>query len=151
MSDFELTRPGIALRSGADLQALRKASAEKFMAIAERHKPEGYTFEYRKSLSGMHYGKSKLIKAPRPVTRKALYIFLHECAHAHLGHAHNGNFPRHVEEMQAEKWAHEKMREAGVSVHRSMTTRAKAYVARKIRQAGKRARIDPEARRYARP
>ena len=33
-----------------------------------------------------------------------LYIFLHECAHAHLGHAHNGKTPRHVEEMEAEKW-----------------------------------------------
>lgn len=148
---FEWTRPGMAVRSGAELQALRKAAADRFMAIAERYTPEGYTIEYRKSLSGRHFGKRKLIQAPRPVTRKALYMFLHECAHAHLGHSCNGKIPRHVKEMQAEQWAHEKMREAGVSVPRSMTTRAKAYVGRKIRLAEARGakRIDPEARRYA--
>lgn len=104
--------------TGEQLQQARKAAAEKFMAIAELCKPEGYTFEYRKSLSGMHYGHRKLIQAPRPITRKSLYIFLHECAHAHLGHAHNGKTPRHVEEMQAEQWAHAKMREHGIAVPR---------------------------------
>jgi hypothetical protein len=137
--------------SGAELQAARKAAAERFEAIAKFYVPEGYTVEYRKSLSGTHWGQRKLIQAPRPVTRKALYIFLHECAHAHLGHAHNGKAPRHVEEMEAEKWAHAKMREHGISVPRSMTRRAKQYVARKIRQAERRGakRIDPSARAFA--
>ena len=137
--------------TGEQLLAARKAAAERFEAIAMKHFPEGYTLEYRKSLSGMHYGKSKRIMAPRPVTRKSLYIFLHECAHAHLGHAHNGNVPRHVEEMEAEKWAHDKMRESGVAVPRSMTKRAKAYVGRKIKQAKARGakHIDSAARRYA--
>lgn len=143
--------PIFAPMTGDELQRARLAAAERFLAIAERYKPKGYTIEYRKSLSGMHYGQSKRILAPRPTTRKALYIFLHECAHAHLGHAHNGKAPRHVEEMEAEKWAHEKMREAGVPVPRSMTKRAKAYVGRKIRQAEARGakHIDAEARRYA--
>jgi hypothetical protein len=95
--------------------------------------PEGYTVEYRKSLSGRHYGKRKLIQAPRPVTRKSLYIFLHECAHAHL---HRERKPKaHVREMEAERWAHEKMREHGIAAPRDMTRRAKSYVARKIEQA----------------
>jgi hypothetical protein len=34
--------------------------------------------------------------------------------------------------MEAEKWAHEKMRENGVPVPRSKTKRGKAYVAHKI-------------------
>jgi hypothetical protein len=89
---------------------------------------------------------------PSPVTRKALYIFLHECAHVHLGHVAQGDrTPRHVEEMEAEKWAHAKMREHDIPVPRAMTKRAKRYVARKINQAIKRGvkRIDPEARRFA--
>lgn len=138
--------------TGGQLLAARKAAAERFEAIAMKHFPEGYTLEYRKSLSGRHNGKVKRIIAPRPVTRKALYIFLHECAHAHLGHYDNGKAPRHVEEMEAEKWAHEKMRDSGVAVPRSMTKRAKAYVAHKIHQAERRGakKIDPAARRYAR-
>jgi hypothetical protein len=91
MDDFEWTRPGMAVMTAADLQAARKAAAERFTAIAMSYVPEGYTVEYRKSLSGRHYGKRKLIQAPRPVTRKALYIFLHECAHAHL---HRDRMPK---------------------------------------------------------
>jgi hypothetical protein len=68
-------------------------------------------------------------------TARSLYVFLHECAHAHLGHSYNSKLPRHVEEMQAEQWAHEKMREHGVPVPRSQTKRAKAYVRRKIHSA----------------
>lgn len=59
--------------------------------------------------------------------------------------------PRHVEEMQAEQWAHEKMREAGVPIPPKQTQRAKLYVARKIYQAKRRGakNIDPRAREFA--
>lgn len=135
--------------TGIELQAARKAAAARFMAIAALCLPEGYTVEYRKSLSGCCFIKRKLIQAPRPVTRKALYVFLHECAHA--VHDHRGQKPRHVEEMEAEKWAHAKMREHGVAVPKAMTKLAKDYVARKIRQALRRGakRIDPAAKRFA--
>ncbi|SRR6266566_7328961 len=129
-TDFECSRPGMAIRTGAELQAARKAVAERFMAIVMQYVPEGYTIEYRKSLSGRHWVKRKLIQAPRPVTRKALYIFLHECAHAHLHRDHRQKV--HIMEMEAEKWTHEKMREHGIAVPRKMTTGAKAYVGRKI-------------------
>jgi hypothetical protein len=133
-------------RSGAELQAARRAAAERFTAIAMQYVPEGYRVEYR-NCRGYHYPIEKLIQAPRPVTRKSVYIFLHECAHANLRHGHNGKYPRHVEEMEAEKWAHKKMREHGVPVPRAMTKRAKAYVRRKIRQARVRGakHIDREA------
>jgi hypothetical protein len=150
MTDFEWSRPGMSIRTGAELQAARKAAAERFTAIAMQYVPEGYTIEYRKSLSGRHYSGKRLIQAPRPVTRKSLYIFLHECAHAHL---HRDRRPKaHVREMEAEKWAHEKMREHGVPVPRSMTERAKSYVGRKIRQAQQAGakRIDPRATAFAR-
>jgi hypothetical protein len=72
--------------SGVELQAARKAAAERFEAIVRLYVLAGYTIEYRKSLSGCCCYTRKVIQAPRPVTRKALYIFLHECAHATLGH-----------------------------------------------------------------
>jgi hypothetical protein len=121
-------------KTGHELREARRVAALRYEGIAAMYVPEGYTVEYRKSLTGCHYGERKLIQAPRPITRKALYIFLHECGHAQL-HSHNGRTPRHVEEMEAEKWAHAKMREHGVPVPHSMTARAKTYVARKIRQA----------------
>jgi hypothetical protein len=120
------------------------------MAIAISYVPEGYVVEYCKRLRGCHYGTLKEIVAPRPVTRKSLYIFLHECAHAHL-HPDGHKVPTHVKEMEAEKWAHQKMREHGIPVPRTMTKRAKRYVARKIKQAVRAGAesIDPSARRFA--
>lgn len=134
-----------------ELQAARKAAAERFFAIGMSYVPPGWLVRYRKSLSGRCF-YSGIIEAPKPVTRKALYIFLHECAHAHL-HCPKGKSkqPRHVEEMQAEQWAHEKMREHGIAVPRAMTRRAKAYVAHKIEQAERRGAktISAEARRFS--
>jgi hypothetical protein len=132
--------------SPEELSAARKAAAERFYAIGMSHLPEGWTYTFRKNLSGRAFLQSKRIEAPKPVTRKSLYIWLHECAHAHL---HLTRGVRHVEEMEAEQWAHAKMREAGVPVPRSMTERAKRYVARKIRQAGPKAKIDPKAKAFA--
>ena len=136
-----------------DLQAARRAAAERFQAIAARYVPEGWTVSYRKSLSGCCYTTRKHIDAPRPVTRKSLYIFLNECAHAHLHVKVPGvkAKPSHVKELEAEQWAHEKMREHGVPVPRAMTRRAKDYVAHKIKRAeacGAKT-IDKAARRYA--
>jgi hypothetical protein len=138
-------------KTGAELQALRRAAAERFTAIAMQYVPPTYAIQYRKSLSGRHYPKRKMIAAPRPVTRRALYIFLHECAHIYLHGPGSKRVPAHVRELQAEQWAHAKMREHGVPVPRVETHRAKRYVRRKIRQAlahGAK-RIDPAAKRYA--
>ncbi len=142
--------PPLKSLSGEQLQAARKAAVQRFEAVAMKYVPEGYTLAYRKSLSGRCRYRRKLLEAPRPVTRKALYIFLHECAHAHLGHG-NGRVPRHVREFEAERWAHEKMRESGIPVPRSMTLRAKQYVARKIRQAKSHGakKIDHKAAEFA--
>ena len=69
-----------------------------------------------------------MLCAPRPVTRKALYIYLHECAHFVL-HADRKRRGSYVEEMEAEQWAHKKMREAGIAVPRMMTRDAKYQIA----------------------
>lgn len=133
----------------AKLRAYRQAMAKRCMAVATKHTPANVTVVYRKSLSGWACFAKRQMHTPRPVTRKALYIYLHECAHFHL-HS-NSKKPTHVQEYEAEVWAHETMRSSGIAVPRSMTRRAKAYVAYKIRQAVARGakRIDSKARNYA--
>jgi len=133
-----------------DLQKARREAAERYLALGMSYLPEGYTFTFRNRLTGCHWGDRRHIEAPKPVTRKALYIWLHECAHAQL-HRNNGKVPRHVEEYEAEMWAHARMREHGIPVPHEMTLRAKRYVARKIRQAERAGAktIDPRARKFA--
>ena len=133
----------------AKARQARDEAALRYQALATTYVPEGWTVATRKSLTGRCYMREKRIEAPVPKTRKSLYIFLHECAHAHL---HVGSRkPRHVEEMEAEQWAHTKMRENDIPVPREMTQRAKAYVAWKIRQAVKRGAktINKEALAFA--
>lgn len=104
----------------------------------------------RPTLSGSAYSTAE-ISVPRPVTRRALHIFLHECAHIVLGHVGDkinpkpSRKPRYIEEFEAEQWAFDRMREAGIPVPRRSLIRAKGYVALKIRQAKRRGAksIDP--------
>ena len=133
-----------------DLQAARRAAAERFYKIGMAWVPEGWTYAFRKSLSGACHWDKKHIVGPRPVTRKALYIWLHECAHAHL-HADGKRRPSHVKEHEAEVWAHAKMRANDVPVPKAMTERAKDYVARKITQAERHGakKIDGKAKAFA--
>lgn len=138
--------------------AAKKALAEKLEKIAALYLPAGWTVSYRKSLSGRCHHSEKRLAAPRPITRNALFIFLHECGHAHLhddaaGRRMDGKRkPTHVVEYEAEMWAHAAMREHGIPVPKKMTERGKAYVAWKIKQALARGAktIDADAATYAR-
>lgn len=117
-------------------RAAKLALAEKLSAIGARYMPPGWTVTWRKSLTGRCYYDDKRIAAPRPITRNALYIFLHECAHAHLHVDPTGRRkPSHVKEHEAEQWAHARMREHDIAVPRRQTKRAKDYVAHKIKRA----------------
>jgi hypothetical protein len=141
------------MKSETPLQRFRRKWHQTHLSceeVAELYVPEGYTIEYRKSLSGVHIGARKLIKAPRPTTPDSLEVFLHECAHAHLKHD-VGRKPRHVEEMEAEQWAHAKMAKHGIAVSPERMAHAKRYVARKIVQAERRGAkiIDARAREFA--
>jgi hypothetical protein len=121
----------------SDLQAARREAAKRYYAIAMAALPEGWTYKFRRSLTGRSWPYFKHIDAPKPVTRKALYIWLHECAHAHL-HGPKCRKQRFTKEFEAELWAHDKMREAGVAVPKVMTERAKDYVKAKLQKAVKR-------------
>jgi hypothetical protein len=125
----------------------------RYLEIAAALKAEANIQEHviRKSLSGHAVIKARKIVAPEGKTRKQLYVLAHECAHIILNH-HGKNKPRHLEEAEAEQWAHAALRRHGVAVPRSMTLEAKSYVRYKIRQALARGakRIDPKVMAYVR-
>ncbi len=113
------------------LRAGREAMRARCEAIAVKHTPEGATLTFHRSLSGRAWVEKREMTVPRPVTRKSLYIYLHECAHIMLDH--RGQRRSFQQEAEAERWAQRAMREEGLAVPRAMLKRAKEYVARKKR------------------
>lgn len=132
-----------ALREG------REAMARRCEEIAARNTPEGWTVQYRNSLTGCCNYEKRLIETPKPRTRRALHIYLHEVAHAVL-HA-NSRKASHVQEYEAETWAFRVMREEGIAVPRKSLEKARAYVRRKIDMAVRRGakRIDAAAKDWS--
>jgi len=114
-------------------EARERMKVRCFQAALENTPENVKMVRIRASLSGVALLREGILVGPRPATRKSLYIFLHECAHFHL-HA-SGRKARYIEEYEAEMWAHNKMREAGLRVPRSMTKSAKDHIRRKITQA----------------
>ena len=82
----------------------KEKTKRRCIAVALEHTPaQVHTILIRRSLSGRAYHNGWMA-APKPFTRKALYMFLHECAHFHLGHCGpKRRKPRHVEEYEAER------------------------------------------------
>ncbi len=140
--------------SGEWLARMRKGKedmATRCEAVAAKMAEEAgvASWDYTDGLHGRALPGQKFIKAPRPTTRRRLYVWAHECAHVALGH--NDRLPVHREEYEAERWAAAALRRYGVPVPRKETRRAKRYVAHKIRMAERRGakRIDPEARAWS--
>jgi hypothetical protein len=149
MTDFEWSRPGMSIRTGAELQAARKAAAERYAEVARRRTPEDIVVVYRSGLSGCAWVASRKISVPKPTTRRRLHIYLHEVAHVVLDHVRKK--PIHVQEFEAEQWAFRVMREEGIPVPRKSVRLAKRYVQRKIRTAEARGakKVDKVAARFA--
>lgn len=132
------------------IKAARAARKAKLCQVAlDNTPPNVRVIHIRKNLTGLACYDTGTLSAPRPFTRKALYIFLHECAHFAL-HADGKRRKVYIREMEAEQWAHARMREVGISVPRSMTRRAKGYVRHKMHKAFARGakRFDVAALKY---
>ena len=130
-----------------DLQKAKAEATARFLEVAAAIKRDAGvdTHEVRSSLSGKAWSEERRIQAPEGKTRNQLYILAHECGHVALGHCNKK--PRHRQEFEAERYAHEALRKHGVPVPRKMTERAKRYVRRKLRQAERRGakKLDNEA------
>jgi hypothetical protein len=108
----------------------------------------GFTIKYRKSITGCVFYDSKTCFMPEVKSRKSLYLACHELYHV----LEKRKDKVYINELKAERFAHNKMRQLGFSVPRSMTKRAKSYVKHKVRKALRRGlqRINPEVKRYLR-
>lgn len=133
------------------------ASKEALFACALANTPACVrVVRIRKNLTGVAYTNPKhhtygRLEAPRPVTRRALQTFLHECAHFVLHSGSSPKKPRYLQELEAEQWAHARMREAGIPVSRKMVQAAKEHVRNAIWKAVKSGadRIDAKAKKFA--
>lgn len=136
------------------MQMGRQKMAERCLVTAELLIREaGVTVvEHRgQALRGRAWSAKKRIRVPKPTTRRRLYILAHECGHVALGHS-SRRISKHRKEYEAEQYAHAALRRHGISVPKASTTRAKQYVAWKIKQAIKRGAksIDMEALKWCR-
>jgi hypothetical protein len=129
----------------------RERMAERCEEIAALSTPPGVRVEYRKALTGRAW--AKVMQVPRPRTRRALQIYLHECAHIWLEHQNRRHSrPSYVKEYEAEVWSIKVMRAFGISVPRKAIDRARRYVKHKYEYGLKRAKTLPlhrEALRFA--
>jgi hypothetical protein len=127
-------------------------NAKRFQELAATMASEAgvLSWEYTNGLYGRAWSRQKRIRAPKPTTRRRLFIWAHECAHVALEHQDSGK-PVHRQEYEAEKWAIEAFRRHGVPIPRRSLTKAKHYVAETIRRAvvGGANHIDSEANRWA--
>ena len=114
--------------------------------IAAKYAPKGIAIKWKrggKILPAHGVLMHKYMLVPKPVSRDALYVFLHECAHFHLKHfdadqtddrklklAYTGNTAQSLaeQEYEAEQWASHIMQTNGIAVPRGMTRRARLYV-----------------------
>lgn len=133
------------------MQMGRQKMTERCLAVAELliRDADVRVVEYRdRTCRGWAWPAEKRIRVSRPTTRRRLYKLAHECGHVALGHTRRKKV--HRQEYEAEQYAHEALGRHGVSVPRVSTTRAKRYVARKIRIAVNRGAksIDLEALRW---
>ena len=122
-------------RPGARLAFARRAAASKYLEIAEKYTPPDLQVRYRSRLTGCAWARSRRIAAPRPVTRRALHVYLHEVAHVVLEHYHLKS--EHVQEYEAELWAFEVMRAEGIPIPAKSLRRAKDYVAYLVHEAAR--------------
>ncbi|MEI6915753.1 MAG: hypothetical protein WCL39_11520 [Armatimonadota bacterium] len=124
--------------------------ARRCLACALGNVPENAVIiSWRKTLTGraLHKGSLLALESPMPKTRRALYIFLHECAHLSL-HCKSSK-PKHRREYEAEMFAHQKMAEAGIPVPEKTMDGARRYVAWKIHQAMRRGALAIDEDAYA--
>ena len=110
--------------------------------------PRDVQVTFRKGLTGCAWARSRRISAPRPLTRRALHVYLHEIAHVVLEHFHDR--PVHEQEFEAEEWALGVMQREGIGVPRASLERAQAYVAQTILCDSQATAISLRAAQFAR-
>ena len=121
-------------KEGCRLHADRNRMTARCLKVAEKFVPNGYRIIHKQRLSGHVFWKNREFHVPRPVTRKALYIYLHEYAHIYLKH-NEADLPIHRREYEAETWAIRMMEYEDIPPPFKMIQQGKAYVLNEIIKA----------------
>ena len=129
------------------LQEGKQKTAMRCLEVARAYLPKSYTIKYRKSLTGRANVVTKKIEAPKPITKKALLVWLHECGHIHYQHNRQTGDPRFVQEYLAETYALTIMKAEGIKVTRKMINESKIYISWRINQAIERKLNEERARK----
>lgn len=100
----------------AKLQQGRKAMAERCQRVGKTLLDEAgvQEAEYHTRLGGWAYPDRKSVRIPNPTTRRRVYILAHEAGHVALNHC--GVKPKHRQEYEAERYAHDALRRHGIAV-----------------------------------
>jgi hypothetical protein len=157
--------PVIAQQKRREMKAKCVATANEAVALVEGKYNKVLKIVYHTSISGLAWMDNKfdkatlkridsrpVIKTPRPHSRRALHIFLHECAHHICGHFDHRNpafgsvefrEARLREEQEADSWAIQFLREHGIAVPRKTLSHVR-YNINKQKVALKKARKGPK-------
>jgi len=108
---------------------------KRLLEIAKRYRPAKTKVRFRrdKEIMPAHAAiwadGTREIYSPRILCRESLFIYLHECAHLHLGHCRpDSKMPIWKQEYEAELWAISTMRMEGLAVPRRIMKWARQYV-----------------------
>jgi hypothetical protein len=150
-------RPG----KGAETRARIAANRAKRLAIADAMKREAGVTEHavpvhKEDLGGFAYFDTGVIVSPEGRKIAQLCTLAHKCGHVFLHNSFLPNsgvgyrLPTHVQELEAETYTHQALREHGMTVPRWRTLSGRQCVGEwiaKDRAAG--IAIDPRAEAYA--
>jgi hypothetical protein len=126
-TDTALPRPAIA-----DRNARGEKVRKRYIQIAAALKAEAGITQHtaHKKMTGHASLATGVILAPAGTTRRQLYVLAHECSHIALHSAlKSRRKPRHVEEHEAESYAHRALAAHGLEVPEVSTYGARGYVA----------------------
>jgi len=142
---------------GELIRAKIEANRQKRLAIADAMKAEAGVTQHDVNfwdLSGIAFLDVGVILSPEGQNIAQLHTVAHECGHIYL---HGGDtgvgrwLPTHVQEMEAEMYAHQAFAEHGMTMPADHTAGGRAYVGTWVetdRAAG--IRIDPRVEAYVR-
>ena len=119
---------------GTDHMSRRKPTEAECRAIARAHKPRGWKVVERPAPSDewcevgyVLWDYKKMVTTPI-VNVDGLMTFLHECGHVHMKHGADSAPPPWEQEYEAERYAIEAARAAGVVVPRTIMVEARHNV-----------------------
>ena len=138
---------------GEEIRAKIEANRAKRLAIADAMKREAGVTGHevnKEDFGGLAYLGTGRIRSPEGRKILQLWTVAHECGHIFLHNSAPGcSLPTHVQEMEAESYAHQCFSEHGMTLPRRLSKWGRSYVGswiEKDRAAG--IRIDPRVEAY---